>query len=271
VGAGCGGEKTGQEVARVGDQALTVEEMASLTSRGEKGLLSDDEKREFVLQWVDTEVLYRQAIREKLDQDSRVIHAIQQMEKELLAAELMERRVGREMAIDNTEIEQFYLDHQDSYVLAERRVRARHILLESADKARLIRDQLDQGRSFETLVKEASIDTATIPRGGDLGFFFADEMVPEFSRVAFGLIVNEVSQPVRTERGYHIIQVTGIQPEGAVLPLEEVKDDIANTIFALKQRRLFDATIKELKNNEKIEIYWDRIDFDSPLEPTGKG
>jgi peptidyl-prolyl cis-trans isomerase C len=258
----------GTVVAKVGDQVLTLEEIAVLTSPEGEVPVSFEDRREFIQQWIDTEVLYREALREKLHTDPKIKQALQQMEKELLAAELMERRIGNEMAISDREIEEYYQSHQDEYLLTQPLRQARHILLNSREQAEQARSRALRGEPFESLVVEMSIDSATHATGGDLGLFSQDDMVPEIAAVAFALEVNAISEPIQTEWGYHILQVTDAKPEGSVLPLGQVKGDIANKIFTTRQRLAFDSLMKELKQNEDIEVYWNLIQSDrSPDQP----
>ena len=257
-------------VARVGDQVLTVEEISLLTSPGGNVSVSFEEKREFIQQWIDTEILYRQAVRENLPKDPLIERAIRQMEKELLAAELMERRIGSEMAIPDKQIEAYYLNHKDDYILTKPLRQARHILVDSREEASRIRTRLLNDEPFESLVVEVSMDSATHATGGDLGLFSEYDMTPEITNAAFALQVDDISEPIRTEWGYHILQVTDIKPVGGMLPLSEVKGEIANTIFASKQRLAFDALMKELREHEEIEVYWDHIQQESyPDTSTG--
>src|SRR5215467_936563 len=85
-------------------------------------------------------------------------------------------------------------------------VRARHILVESEDEARAILDQLKGGADFATLAKEKSKDPGAA-EGGDLGYFTKDQMVPEFAEVAFKMYPGQLSNPVKTQFGWHIIKV----------------------------------------------------------------
>jgi peptidyl-prolyl cis-trans isomerase C len=87
------------------------------------------------------------------------------------------------------------------------RAQARHILVETEDKARDLKQQIEDGASFERLAAEHSICTSK-EAGGDLGDFGEGDMVPGFDRVVFGdLPVGQTSEPVKTEFGYHLIQV----------------------------------------------------------------
>jgi len=86
-------------------------------------------------------------------------------------------------------------------------VHARHILVDTEDAAKAARDRIAKGEDFATVAKEVSTDTGSKDKGGDLGWFAKDQMVTEFSDAAFSLPVNEISQPVKSTYGYHIIQV----------------------------------------------------------------
>jgi parvulin-like peptidyl-prolyl isomerase len=91
-------------------------------------------------------------------------------------------------------------------------VHARHILVNTEQEAQAIRQQLESGADFATLAKEKSIDPGTKDKGGDLGWFGKGVMAPEFEKAAFSLKVGEISQPVKTQFGYHIIQVLARDP-----------------------------------------------------------
>ena len=93
----------------------------------------------------------------------------------------------------------------------EEQVWARHILMETEAEAQEAYERLQDGEDFATLAQELSKDTGSGANGGDLGWFGRGAMVPEFEKVAFSLEVGEISEPVQSEFGYHIIQVLGHQ------------------------------------------------------------
>ena len=139
------------------------------------------------------------------------------------------------------EVQEYY-DINMSQYSTPGQVRARHILLrveddtdEAAVEARAaeLTAELRDGGDFDALAREHSDDEGTAPQGGDLGLFGRGRMVPEFEAVAFDMEVTEISDPVRSPFGFHIIQVTEKQEE-ATQPLAEARDGIVNT---LKQER----------------------------------
>src|SRR5580692_11572753 len=91
-------------------------------------------------------------------------------------------------------------------ITGEQEVRARHILVETEDEAKAVKAELDKGADFAELAKKKSKDPGASD-GGDLGFFTKDQMVPEFSAVAFALEPGKISDPVKSQFGWHIIKV----------------------------------------------------------------
>ena len=128
------------------------------------------------------------------------------------------------------------------------RVRARHILVSTKEEAERILKELKKGAKFEDLARKHSKDGSK-EFGGDLGYFTFDEMVPEFSKAAFSLKVGEVSQPVKTEYGWHIIKVEDRKKAGP-RPLKEV----APGIEALLLREEVQKEVAQLSKQGKIEL-----------------
>ena len=97
-------------------------------------------------------------------------------------------------------------DDAAKQISGEQEVHARHILVQTEDEAKAIKAELDKGGDFAKLAKEKSKDPGAAD-GGDLGFFTKEQMVPEFSKVAFSLEPGKISDPVKTQFGWHILKV----------------------------------------------------------------
>jgi peptidyl-prolyl cis-trans isomerase C len=129
-------------------------------------------------------------------------------------------------------------------------VRARHILVEGEDEAKAILEQLKGGADFATLAKEKSKDPGAA-EGGDLGYFTKDQMVPEFADVAFKMYPGQLSNPVKTQFGWHVIKVedkrTRQPPE-----FEKVKDQI-EAYLARKAQSDFIAKLRQSAKVERLD------------------
>ena len=129
-------------------------------------------------------------------------------------------------------------------------VRARHILVEGEDEAKAIIEQLKGGADFAKLAKEKSKDPGAA-EGGDLGYFTKDQMVPEFADVAFKMYPGQLSNPVKTQFGWHVIKVEDKRikqpPE-----FEKVKDQI-EAYLARKAQSDFIAKLRQSAKVERLD------------------
>ena len=86
------------------------------------------------------------------------------------------------------------------------KIKCSHILVEKQSQATAILDRIKQGEKFGKLARELSIDSGSAKRDGNLGYFGRGKMVKEFETIAFSLEVGKISEPVKTQYGYHIIK-----------------------------------------------------------------
>jgi peptidyl-prolyl cis-trans isomerase C len=151
-------------------------------------------------------------------------------------------------ALTDEALKQTY-DEAVKSMSGQEEVRARHILVEGEDEAKAIIDQLKGGADFAKLAKEKSKDPGAA-EGGDLGYFTKDQMVPEFADVAFKMYPGQLSNPVKTQFGWHVIKVEDKRvkqpPE-----FEKVKDQIE----AYLARKAQSDFIAKLRQSAKVERF----------------
>jgi peptidyl-prolyl cis-trans isomerase C len=143
-------------------------------------------------------------------------------------------------------------------ITGEQEVHARHILVESEDEAKAVKAELDKGADFAELAKKKSKDPGASD-GGDLGFFTKDQMVPEFSAVAFALEPGKISDPVKSQFGWHIIKVEERRNRQAPA-FDQVKGQI-ETYVTRKAQADYVAKLREAAKVERL---------DKPAEPAAK-
>ena len=128
-------------------------------------------------------------------------------------------------------------------------VEARHILVNTEDDAKAIKTQLDGGADFATLAKEKSIEPGAKDSGGELGYFTQDKMVKPFADAAFAMKVGEISNPVQTQFGWHIIKVED-RRKAAKPTLDQLSQQIKQQLYVAKYREL----LQNLHSAAKIDI-----------------
>lgn len=141
-----------------------------------------------------------------------------------------------------------YYDDQVKGLKPEEEVQARHILVESEDKAKEIAEKIKGGADFAQLAKENSKDPGSKDDGGMLGFFSRGQMVPQFEQAAFKLKVGEISAPVKSNFGWHIIKLENRRDKKPP-SFEDVKDRLVNAMIQSKAK----AVATELHEKAKIE------------------
>ncbi len=149
--------------------------------------------------------------------------------------------------ITDEDVKKIY-DEQAAKVKPVKRARARHILVGTESEAKEIVAQLDKGANFQELAKKYSTDGSK-EYGGELGYFTAEEMVPEFSKAVFALDKGAISKPVKTDYGWHVIKLIDVK-EGGPQPLEKVKGPIKLALL----RQAVQEKINELRKRGKIDI-----------------
>ena len=143
------------------------------------------------------------------------------------------------------ETEKFYEENKDQFKQDES-VSASHILVDSEEKALSIKADIENGKiSFEDAARENS-SCPSKENGGNLGEFTKGQMVPEFDNAVFSMNVGEVSAPVKTQFGYHIIKLNA-KNEAKEFPLSEIKEQVQEMASKDKQQKAYQSKLNQLK------------------------
>lgn len=137
---------------------------------------------------------------------------------------LASKMIEKDLDTSDKTLKAYLKENQSTFDTAAQ-VKASHILVEKKATATKIKKELDAGGDFAKLAKKYSTDTATKSKGGDLGYFTKSEMVEEFATQAFKMKKGDISDPIKTDYGYHIIKVTGTV-DAKTAKYEDVKDKV---------------------------------------------
>ena len=228
---------------RESDLALAEEDLGA-----EVQAASPEAKREHLIAYLADMIMVAQAAdKKKLADNPDFQRRLAFMRTKLLMG--FELQEEAKAALSDEALHQTYDDAVRS-MGGQEEVRARHILVDSEDEAKAVLDQLKAGGDFATLAKDKSKDPGAAA-GGDLGYFTKEQVVPEFAEVAFKMYPGQVSNPVKTQFGWHIIKVedkrTRKPPE-----FERVKDQI-ETYLARKAQSDFIAKLRQTAKIERLD------------------
>lgn len=240
-------------VARVDGRFVHLSEIAASARAG--GQLRDGEKlsvetafeRELVSAYVEQRLLARAAADAGMQRDPRVQQRLNAARDRILASSFMEGRIAA--AVTPERVRRLYDSQSDVTRLGDE-VSARHILVGTEGEARAIAAELAAGGDFASIARARSLDRATAPLGGEVGWFTKEMMTPPFSGAAFSTPPGEIAEPFASEYGWHVLEVLGRRPSSGV-GFAAVEDNVKRflTLRAISQ------TIDELKDQEDVTYF----------------
>ena len=248
---GCRGRVADDEiVARVGDTALSRTEMKQKMAWGG---MSADRESDFIDRWVNRELLYQEAKRMDLDESVELRWELEQVEKEFLVQKLLERTFAQEVQITEEEIESYYEENKEDFLVAEDEVSALHILTKTQAEANIARQEIIAGKTFEDVAREYSIGIFK-DRGGNMGFIRKEDVIPEIERNAFRLAEGRVSRVFSSSYGFHILKVIKKRMRGDFKDLSDVHDEIFQHLRINKERSVYSDLLFQLQNKTKVYV-----------------
>jgi peptidyl-prolyl cis-trans isomerase C len=255
-------EASGDVLVQIGNKIITKSEfdarLAALPPEYSNRLKTDEQKREFLEGYVQAQLLAMEAKAQKMDKSKSVLMRIEDMSTSILAQEYARTILARVPKVSDGDVQKFF-DANKAQFVQPAMVNAQHILVKldrnakpEEDKAALakidgIRKEIVAGADFGKTAEKYSDDPGSKSKGGSLGFFAKDRMVPEFSQAAFGLKKGELSQPVKSPFGYHLIKVTDTQAERPV----EFKEAAPRIRAQLENKARQDAIRDEVERLKK--------------------
>lgn len=172
----------------------------------------------------------------------------------------VQQDIVKDITVTDEDVQADYDKNKDTKYSVGAGATVAHILVADEDTAKKLKAKLDAGGDFATLAKENSTDPGSKDKGGSLGFvaYNSTQLVPEFIEGFKNLKEGEVSGPVKSQYGYHIIKATELKT-AAVTPLDQVKDEIKQTLLQQKQKDSVTSKIEEWKTELKVKTNEDQL------------
>lgn len=179
--------------------------------------------------------------------------------KEYKIMSALSNELTKDIVVDDKKVEEYYNQNIKDYTQGEG-ADMYHILVPTEEEAKKIKKEYEAGESFENLAKKYGTD-GTKELGGSLGFveYEAPNYDQDFLKGAKGLKEGEVSEPVKSSFGWHLIKVNNIVNTKKVTPLAEVKEAIREYVVTEEKQRVFSEFVEKAKQELKVEIYEDKL------------
>ena len=242
-------------LASVGGVNITEAEVTeAILSMGERGrsLMNPEGQRMVLEQLINRKLLLAGARKDLLEFDPEFKRQLALAKEELLTKFAISRAIEG-VKVTDEEAKKFYDENTDQFNAGET-VNASHILVENAEKAEEIRKEIESGAiTFAEAAKKYS-SCPSKENGGELGTFGRGQMVKEFEDAAFSMNVGEISAPVITQFGAHLILLNE-KSESTIVPYEDVADRLKEQLLSEKQQKAFASKINQLKILFPIDLF----------------
>jgi len=250
ISAGCS-KNDNPTLAKVGDFEIKFDDYYQRYGNWRLNPVSaEDEfnkKKDLLDSMVILRILINAAYEKNIDKLEELSRTILANRNRFLLDALYKEKIARESEPSDAEVKEFYnrLEFQ---------VRASHILVETLDTANMILEKLKNGENFEKLAYDYSIDPSAKRNRGDLGYFLWGAMIEEFQIQAFSMQPGEISPPVKTDYGYHIIKVVDRTPNDLRQDFDKMKDSLAVQLKGINVRRKLAEFLEDIKTRYNVKI-----------------
>lgn len=215
------------------------------------GNFQDEEgQKQLINELVMQELLYSDALSHSLDQDAEFISALQNMQRTLLKQYALNKLLTS-VEVTDAEISDYFESHKELFQKPETAI-ASHILVTTKEEAESILDEVNNGLDFKEAAKKYS-SCPSKAEGGNLGEFTRGRMVPEFDKAVFAMTPGEITGPVQTQFGYHLIKLDSLSKE-ASSDLGEVISKVKEQCLLAKRQDLYLKKQEELQKTYTVEI-----------------
>lgn len=233
---------------------ITEKDLNAIISRypqEQRAALQDEGKRtQLVEQLIAFELMSKFGKEIKLDTTQEYKDAIESISKEVITSMAI-NKVLADVTVTDEEVAKYYDENKESFGKPAT-VSARHILVETEEEAQKAKEEISSDKiSFGDAAMKYSMCPSNM-QGGNLGEFSKGMMVPEFEEAAFKAEIGAISDPVKTQFGYHLI-IVDAKNEASIKSFDEVKDNVLDQLIKQNQHTKYEQILKELEGKYGVE------------------
>ncbi|MDY0320474.1 MAG: peptidylprolyl isomerase [Arcobacteraceae bacterium] len=244
--------------ATVDGEEVTADDVALVIRNPQVNFaqLPKDTQNAVINQAVEKKLLAKEALKSGVKSNPQYIEALKRVEGDLALEIWMQEKFSK-VKVTDEEINEFHKNNPEQFIIPNE-LNANHILVKTEDEAKAIIKDLnnakDKKAKFVELATAKSEDKGTAKKGGELGWFFENQMVPEFSKAASALKKGEFTKtPVKSQFGFHIIMLNDMKPS-KTLVLADVKENVRQMLVEEKFRNEISKIAAELRKKAKVDI-----------------
>lgn len=266
----CSKKDNGKALVTIDNDTITLEEfnkeLDKIPMNMKMLVATQSGKKTYLDRLVMKKLLLREAAKDKIENEKDFQNRFVDIKEQLLIESLLKKKIAADSQLTENDMKKYYDTNKEKFK-KEKEINTRHILLKTEEEAKQVMERLQKGEDFIELSKKYSIDPNAKASGGEIGFHPKGTLLPEYEAAAFKLTkVGQVTGPVKSQFGYHIIRLEGAKPP-AFVSFDEVKDFIRQQLTQDKQKELLEKYIEDLKKAAKITINEDLLKEEKPAAP----
>ncbi len=245
-------------IARVGKATLTVDDLVKSIPQEYRSQITPEQNINYVKQWINTELLFQEALRRKIDREPVIRDRLKKMKKDLLSAELINRSYSKEniSSIDETTIKNYYETNKEKFIREKNVAKYLEVVVNDLKTAWYISRNAN-AENFLTLAAEYS--QQPYPENRNVPYTALDEIHPEIRDAIISTNINSTSSPVKSDIGYHVIFVIDKLEKGGICKEEEIREELITQITVKNQKENLEKLLAELRLKTIVEFNPDLI------------
>ena len=245
-------------IARVGKSVLTVDDLNNSIPSEYSDKITLEQRKNYVRQWIDTELLYQTALRDKIHKEKEIQDRLERMKKDLLGAEVINRYSLKtpKYKISEEAIINYYEQHKESFLRESDVIKYLEIVVQDLKTGWQVRNAVNPN-NFVELASQYSI--VPIKDIKNVSYVPTKSLPPEISDLLVRIRIDGTTSPIRMSDGVHIFRIVDKKMAGDICLLEEVKEEIVSILSTEAQKKNIENLHAELRQKTDHEFHFELI------------